>query len=48
MCDSTKFGRDYLVSFAPVSEVDTVVTDTGIPAQYLEALEREEIDVLRA
>lgn len=48
MCDSTKFGRDYLVSFAPVSEVDAVVTDTGIPSQYLEALEREEIDVLRA
>lgn len=48
MCDSSKFGRDYLVSFAPVSEIDVVVTDSGIPAQYLEALEREEIEVIRA
>jgi DeoR family fructose operon transcriptional repressor len=37
MCDSTKFGRDYLVSFAGADEVDVVVTDEGAPDRYLEA-----------
>lgn len=46
MCDSTKFGRDYLVSFATVPEVDVLVTDGSAPAQYLDAFRSEDVEVV--
>lgn len=48
MCDSTKFGRDYLVSFANVPEIDVVVTDSAIPHRYREAFTREDVTVVQA
>lgn len=48
MCDSTKFGRDYLVSFATVPEIDILVTDDDAPAQYREALIAEGVEVVQA
>ncbi|MGO1948763.1 MAG: DeoR/GlpR family DNA-binding transcription regulator [Mycobacteriaceae bacterium] len=48
MCDSTKFGRDYLVSFASVPEIDVLVTDEGAPAQYLDAFAAEDVTIVRA
>ncbi|HIW92473.1 MAG TPA: DeoR/GlpR family DNA-binding transcription regulator [Candidatus Corynebacterium avicola] len=48
MCDSTKFGRDYLVSFATVPEIDILVTDGDTPAQYREALVAEGVEVVQA
>jgi DeoR family fructose operon transcriptional repressor len=46
MCDSTKFGRDYLVSFATVDEVDVIVTDDGAPDRYLDSFRDAGIAVL--
>ncbi len=48
MCDSTKFGRDYLVSFANVPEIDVLVTDDAAPHQYLEAFTAEDVTVVTA
>ena len=31
VADSSKIGQEEFVSFAPISKVDTLVTDTGIP-----------------
>ena len=30
LCDSTKMGTDYLVSFGSISEIDVIVTEKGI------------------
>jgi DeoR family fructose operon transcriptional repressor len=48
MCDSTKFGRDYLVSFAGADELDIVITDQGAPDRYLEAFNENGISVISA
>lgn len=38
LVDSTKFGLDYLVSFATIEDLDTVVTDRDATEQYVNAL----------
>lgn len=48
MCDSTKFGRDYLVSFAGVGDIDVLVTDSGAPQQYVDALTAAGVEVVVA
>lgn len=48
LCDSTKLGNDYLVSFAGIDDIDVVITDNGAPESILEALREREIQVVVA
>lgn len=48
LADSSKIGRDNLVSFAALSDIDVLVTDNGIdPAEAAELLERG-VEVIQA
>ncbi len=48
LCDSTKLGTDYLVSFAPIGSVDVVITDSGAPESFVEQLREHDIEVVIA
>lgn len=46
LCDSTKIGNDYLVSFAAIDDVDVVITDSSAPESFIAALREREVDVI--
>ena len=48
LCDSSKLGTDYLVSFASINDIDVVITDSSAPESYLAALREREVEVLIA
>lgn len=48
LCDSSKFGLDYLVSFASVDDLTTLITDPGAPQSYIQALQDAGIEVIFA
>lgn len=48
LADSSKLGRDHLVRFAPTSAVDVLVTDDGIAAPDVRALEAQGVEVVVA
>lgn len=48
LCDSTKMGTDYLVSFAGIDDIDVVITDKGAPQSMVDALREREIQVVVA
>ena len=48
LCDSTKLGIDYLVSFATLSEVDVLITDQYAPPSFVRSLSDEGLDVVIA
>lgn len=48
LCDSSKLGSDYLVSFAPLDLVDVVITDTHAAASIVSALTDRGIEVVQA
>lgn len=48
LCDSTKLGNDYLVSFAGINDIDVVITDNGAPESFVESLREREVDVVVA
>lgn len=48
LCDSTKIGNDYLVSFASLSDVDVVVTDADAPPAFVEELREHGVEVVLA
>lgn len=48
LCDSTKFGVDYVVSFASVQEITTLITDSDAPQQMLEPLRKNNVNVILA
>ena len=48
LVDSSKFGVDALVSYAPLSAIDAIVTDAWPRAALEEALESEEVKVIIA
>lgn len=48
MFDSSKLGNDYLVSFASIADIDVVITDSGAPESFVDALREREIDVVLA
>ncbi|AKK11286.1 DeoR/GlpR family DNA-binding transcription regulator [Corynebacterium uterequi] len=48
LCDSTKLGNDYLVSFAPTTSIDALITDANAPESFLEGLREREIEVVIA
>lgn len=43
LVDSSKFGKVTAAYFADLKEMDIVITDSGIPREYLQALERMNI-----
>lgn len=45
LCDSTKFGLDYLVSFATIEDLSMVITDENASDDYVSALQEAGIDV---
>ena len=48
LCDSSKLGTDYLVSFAPLDSIDVVITDSDAPASYVDELTERGINVIQA
>lgn len=48
LCDSTKFGLDYMVSFANINEIDCLVTDSDAPQSYIQALEAAGVEIIYA
>lgn len=48
LCDSTKMGTDYLVSFGAIDDIDVIVTDSGAPASFVEQLRERGIEVVIA
>ncbi|MGX9138215.1 DeoR/GlpR family DNA-binding transcription regulator [Corynebacterium striatum] len=48
LCDSSKLGNDYLVSFASIADIGVVVTDAAAPESFVEALREQEIEVVIA
>ena len=48
LCDSTKLGNDFLVSFAGIDDIDVVITDSSAPESFVTALREREVDVIVA
>ena len=46
LCDSTKLGNDYLVSFASIADLDVVITDSGAPQSFIDQLRDREVEVI--
>ena len=45
LVDSSKFDTSTFVKFAGLSEIDLIITDTGVDSEYMELLEREDVSV---
>ncbi|WP_080794616.1 DeoR/GlpR family DNA-binding transcription regulator [Corynebacterium pacaense] len=48
LCDSTKMGTDYLVSFGSIDDIDVIVTDSAAPPSFVEQLRERDIEVVIA
>lgn len=48
LADSSKFGQDFLVTFADLADIDIVVTDPGISETYLNLLHSHNVKVVFA
>lgn len=48
LCDSSKLGNDYLVSFGTIRELDVVITDSGASEHYLDQLRAHDVEVVVA
>ncbi len=48
LCDSSKLGSDYLVSFASLDSIDVVITDKEAPAAFIEELTELGVQVVIA
>ena len=48
LADHTKMGRADFAFFAPLSDVDTVITDTGVAPELVEEIEAAGPRVVRA
>lgn len=46
LCDSSKFGQDYMVTFAELTDVDYVVTDEGISSQQVTLMNKHNVEVV--
>ncbi len=46
--DSSKVGRVFLARFAPLDNIDTLITDSGISDESCEALQKQHIEVIIA
>ncbi|MDO4908444.1 MAG: DeoR/GlpR family DNA-binding transcription regulator [Corynebacterium sp.] len=48
LCDSSKLGCDYLVSFSTIGDIDVLITDSNAPSIFIEQLRLHGIDVVIA
>ncbi|MCS4490987.1 DeoR/GlpR family DNA-binding transcription regulator [Corynebacterium sp. ES2715-CONJ3] len=48
LCDSTKMGTDYLVSFGSIADIDVIITDSNAPESFVKALKENNIEVVIA
>lgn len=48
LCDSTKLGADSFAVFAPLDKINTVVTDSGVSAEFAASLEAHDINLIVA
>lgn len=48
LCDSSKLGSDYLVSFAALDSIDVVITDAEAPSTFVDELTELGVDVILA
>ena len=48
LCDSTKLGNDYLVSFAGLDEIDVLISDSEAPKLFVEQLTERGVEVVLA
>lgn len=48
LCDSSKFAKDFLVTFASLDSIDIIVTDSDALPQHIEALRGKGIEVIVA
>ena len=48
LCDSTKMGTDYLVSFGSVDDIDVIITDANAPESFVKALRDRNVEVIIA
>lgn len=48
LCDSTKMGTDYLVSFGSVDDIDVLITDSGAPNSFLDQLKEHDVEIVIA
>ncbi|WKD59128.1 DeoR/GlpR family DNA-binding transcription regulator [Corynebacterium caspium] len=48
LCDSSKIGNDYLVSFASIRDIDVVITDSNAARSVVEELRETGIEVVLA
>jgi DeoR family fructose operon transcriptional repressor len=46
VADHSKFGRVNLAPIAGIGEVAKIITDTGIPAEYLQRLRERRVEVV--
>ncbi len=47
LADSSKFGKAKIAVVGGLSEIDVIITDTGIPQEYLDEFERLGVEVLQ-
>jgi DeoR/GlpR family transcriptional regulator of sugar metabolism len=45
LTDSSKWGKSGFMKVAPVTDIDSIITDTGLPAEIQEELERVGVEV---
>lgn len=48
LCDSTKMGTDYLVSFGSVDDIDIIITDSNAPESFVKSLRDRDVEVIIA
>lgn len=48
LCDSTKMGTDYLVSFGAITDIDVIITDSNAPESFVKALRERDVEVIIA
>lgn len=46
LCDSSKLGRDYLVSFATIRDIDVLITDSAAPDSLVTAVKKQGVNVI--
>ena len=48
LADHTKIGNDYLARFGVLSDMDVLVTDSGLDDEFAEGIENAGVRVVRA
>ncbi|WP_448859365.1 DeoR/GlpR family DNA-binding transcription regulator [Corynebacterium propinquum] len=46
LCDSSKLGRDYLVSFGTIRDIDVLITDSAAPDSLVTAVREHGVEVV--